>query len=433
MTDKRDLKPASENPWYVLMTVAGEQTRDKIDVDLHARNRRYWNGWVAQAVSEDERAKLYKDRRITKADAQPLIDYERAEIANSLAERCGTNKIPELPVVLELWDTEFPEGLACGGFVFSTFTNFRGATFLGYAEFAGATFSGTAHFLGATFSGHAVFEGATFSGHAAFEDATFSGYAEFAGATFSGDAAFESATFSKYADFAGATFSRGANFEGATFSRGANFSNGAFELRTSFAGAKFLPPSANPPQFFNTKLHEDTEWTDVRWPDQPKTREEAIGHRRAYERLKLVMDSQNKFHDEHMFLRMELRCREIEEPNSWASWTSRLFRWTSDYGWSIRRPSAGLGITLASGWALIFIAEWFELWFGSDDYLGLGQSFALSLSNVFGFLGFSRTFLSDEIKTLTAFSEVVSATQTIVGLILFFLLGLALRNRFRIK
>ena len=52
---------------------------------------------------------------------------------------------------------------------------------------------------------------------------------------------------------------------------------------------------------------------------------------------------------------------------------------------------------------------------------------------MFGFLGFSRTFLSDEIKTLTAFSEVVSATQTIVGLILFFLLGLALRNRFRIK
>ncbi len=82
---------------------------------------------------------------------------------------------------------------------------------------------------------------------------------------------------------------------------------------------------------------------------------------------------------------------------------------------------------------MIFIAEWFEHWFGSNEYLGFGQSFALSLSNVFGFLGFSRTFLSDEIKTLTAFSEVVSATQTIVGLILFFLLGLSLRNRFRIK
>ena len=38
MTDKRDLKPASENSWYVLMTVAGEQTRDKIDPDLHAQN-----------------------------------------------------------------------------------------------------------------------------------------------------------------------------------------------------------------------------------------------------------------------------------------------------------------------------------------------------------------------------------------------------------
>ena len=67
------------------------------------------------------------------------------------------------------------------------------------------------------------------------------------------------------------------------------------------------------------------------------------------------------------------------------------------------------------------------------ELLGFGQSFALSVSNVFGFLGLSRTFLVDEIKTLTAASEIVSATQTILGLILFFLLGLALRNWFRIK
>lgn len=34
------------------------------------------------------------------------------------------------------------------------------------------------------------------------------------------------------------------------------------------------------------------------------------------------------------------------------------------------------------------------------EYLGFGQSFALSVSNVFGFLGLNRTVLSDEIKTL---------------------------------
>jgi hypothetical protein len=46
MTETPDLKPASESPWYVLMTVAGEQTGFLIDDDLHARNLRFWDGWA---------------------------------------------------------------------------------------------------------------------------------------------------------------------------------------------------------------------------------------------------------------------------------------------------------------------------------------------------------------------------------------------------
>ncbi len=44
MTETPDLKPASESPWYVLMTVAGEQTGFLIDDDLHTRNLRFWDG-----------------------------------------------------------------------------------------------------------------------------------------------------------------------------------------------------------------------------------------------------------------------------------------------------------------------------------------------------------------------------------------------------
>ncbi len=46
MTATPDLKPASESPWYVLMTVAGAQTGFLIDDDLHARNLRFWDGWA---------------------------------------------------------------------------------------------------------------------------------------------------------------------------------------------------------------------------------------------------------------------------------------------------------------------------------------------------------------------------------------------------
>jgi hypothetical protein len=49
------LKDASQNPWYVLMTVAGEQVGIGLDFDkeLHARNRRYFNGWMASTLSEE--------------------------------------------------------------------------------------------------------------------------------------------------------------------------------------------------------------------------------------------------------------------------------------------------------------------------------------------------------------------------------------------
>ncbi len=56
MTETPDLKPASESPWYVLMTVAGEQTGFLIDDDLHARNLRFWDGWAGgSACPADDR------------------------------------------------------------------------------------------------------------------------------------------------------------------------------------------------------------------------------------------------------------------------------------------------------------------------------------------------------------------------------------------
>ena len=53
-----ELKPANENPWYVLMTLYGEQEREEVDQALHARNQEAWNLWAGQALSEVERAKL---------------------------------------------------------------------------------------------------------------------------------------------------------------------------------------------------------------------------------------------------------------------------------------------------------------------------------------------------------------------------------------
>lgn len=490
--EKPRLKPASENPWYVLMTVAGEQTAThfvSFDLDLHAQNRRYWNGWVAEALSEDEKQALIETKRATGDDLTPLTDNERVAITRALADRCPAGKHPEPGTCPDFRHSVvgpissvaflFPDGVNFAGATFEGATSFQGATFLNPVDFSRTTLARDTDFTGvsflesvdfrhAVFRGDADFQGAHCSNNAFFEEAHFLEFAIFEGASFSESAYFVQATFSRITSFENAVFSEGANFQSATFAddiglcgavfcrnasfRGANFSGEALFSGAKFNGAVSFAPHPEqheparpvrfkraPPEFFNSALHEDTNFTDVAWPKVPDTREEAIRHRRAYERLKLLMDAQKRVYDEHFFHRKEMECREVEAKTWLTRWSIRAFRVLSDFGWSLTRPIVGLGTTLALGWALIFIAEWGDYNLGDwpagtkPEYLGFWQSGALSLSNVFGFLGFNRTFLAEEVKTLTAFSEIVSGTQTVAGLILFFLLGLALRNRFRLK
>ncbi len=155
------------------------------------------------------------------------------------------------------------------------------------------------------------------------------------------------------------------------------------------------------------------------------------------------MDSQNKTYDEHMFFRLEMRCREVEttlqfeskilQPLGWLlSLPSRLFRWTSNYGWSMGRPIAAVILLIV---ACAFAFQWLEVWRpgDADDPLTLGQSFGLSLANTFSFLGLGRTFLAEEFQTLTLTSEILSGVQRFLGPVFLFLFGLALRNRFRMR
>ena len=485
MTDEteRELRPAGENPWYVLMTVAGGQPADWIKEDLHARNRRYWNGWAVRALSDAEKARLIAAGRVAEADFEPggalapLTEAERAEIEAALDRRCPDADRPEPTDWPVLRGTEFETYFCADGFLFPRSPNFEGARFSGNADFQGATFSGDAVFRSATFSGTAFFESATFSGDAVFRSATFSGTANFESATFSCDADFEGATFSGFAVFALASFSRRADFGGVTFSGyavfiratfshfaafdgasfsgplsgdAADFSNAIFEAATSFAPYTGHPNAphpprpvrfARPPKFFNATLHEDTDWTDVVWPDPPKDRDEAIAFRRAYERLKLVMAEQNKFADEHFFLRRELACREIAEPGTLSTLASRAFRVLSGHGWSIARPLRAIGIAWAAGAVALFAIELWDYRHGAwpdpettpPEFLGPGQAMGLSFSNLFAFLGLGWHIMRDELSSLTAVSEIVAAAQMFAGPVLLFLLALGLRNRFRIR
>jgi hypothetical protein len=269
----------------------------------------------------------------------------------------------------------------------------------------------------------ASFSDATWVDQADFSDATFSDWASFSGATFFGSANFLGATFSGLANFLRVTFSsHGTGFSGATFKKRAMFVNAEMKGPTLFEKATF---SSEPPEFFGAKLHEKTVWRGVKWPLQPKNRKEAGWFVDAYERLKLEMDRLKKHEDELDFFALELQSRRVLHGNkrSLHGLAIALYGWLSDYGRSYVRPLTGLLITVLAG-VLPFWWHLSQFW----------QAVGLSLANTFGVFGFRRELIGSEVLAcLPGLLKVLAASQTVTGIVLLFLLGLAIRNRFRMK
>lgn len=217
---------------------------------------------------------------------------------------------------------------------------------------------------------------------------------------------------------------------------------------TSFEAATF---SHQPPRFFGAKLHEGTSWLGVNWPDPTKnsTIEMFV---RAYERLKLEMDRLRKHEDEINFFARELQCRRMIEgdwkPVSELRLFGRVFEvppltipalpW---FGIPVRtfvvhRPTFGLAIWfygLLCDYGRSFVRP--LLWLLFVVVVGaLVEPFYLSLASTLGAFGFRRELVSPhDLAKLTSFFRVFSGLQTIIGTVLLFLFGLAIRNRFRMK
>ncbi len=262
--------------------------------------------------------------------------------------------------------TEVGAVFCARGFLFPRPADFRSATFSGRADFESATFSGFTLFQSATFSGRADFSSATFSGFAAFQSATFSDSAA-SGAPPSPAPPSSGAPPSPAPPTSGAPPSDYAAFESATFNGTPYFSDATFKSKTLFTNAVFRPiteaDDGRPKNRTGFRSHArrcSSTRRCTRTPISPMStgrragrcrpetrRDRAIAHRRAYERLKLLMDSQKKVADELMFQRLELRCREAETVGDWQQrdwWVarvSRLYGLLSDYGWDPVRPATG--------------------------------------------------------------------------------------------
>ena len=53
-----ELRDANTNPWYVLMTLYGEQEGERVDGDLHDLNSAAWNAWSCQGLDDAAAAEV---------------------------------------------------------------------------------------------------------------------------------------------------------------------------------------------------------------------------------------------------------------------------------------------------------------------------------------------------------------------------------------
>ena len=416
------LRPASQNPWYMLAT-AGED---------HAENTRRWNGYMRHLIREEKAANLKR------GDGTPIVlpTLSSDEIEQIREDIPGLPQ--ELPPMISLsgltfakavnfQDFYFPVFVDFGGSRFADYANFGGSTFADYAKFTGSTFAGAASFTGSTFAGFADFGKSTFPIYANFGGSTFTDYADFTGSTFTGAVNFTGSTFARAASFTGSTFTDYADFTGSTFTDYANFNNSEYRRETSFRNVTFTVA----PLFFATTLHEDTDWTGITWPAKPAGKDAATQYVRRYDRLALIMSTLKQPDNEHRFFRLSMQAKEVRDGEGISTGVSRLYGRFFCYGWGLERALKLWVLHILLGAGCLSVVPPCTM---SSPLSGL-TALAISFSNSLPFLGLHRGPAKSayaSFDTLTGFN-IIGGIQSVTGTLLLFFLLLTIRNRFRLR
>ena len=395
------------------------------------------------------------------------------------------NEHPEFE--LNFTSMEFPDKTSFNGFDFGNDADFSEATFGNDADFIKATFGNNACFSEATFGNNAYFIIATFGDEANISEATFGYRANFNDATFGDQADFSNTKFGDHANLIQATYGDDANFSETTFGDIADFSESTFGnqvyfMKATFGSiARFTGCTFAQRSYFDllsVKGNIDFGYSSfIGVPSIQVTSEDdklkinlleiSIGKPignfsdvRKLQLLKGIADSTNAVNESRDIFILQ---RQAERKNAWKIWRETVFDLTkkttpfplpksimaglfwilSDYGRSVVRPIA---------WLLLSIPLFYYLyhWLYPAKLKMAAQrdaliDYTLSSSIPFGRMlnpAFDRAFewLFPETHhqiigtvDITIGFQLASIVQGIVSVILLFLIGLSIRNYFKIS
>ncbi|MGI9482103.1 MAG: hypothetical protein ACR2OR_07070 [Hyphomicrobiales bacterium] len=384
--------PAEENPWYQLAFMDQSGFR--------------WNSYIYHLSNSD-------GIRIARSEVELKCGHTIRLSSNSDRQKEIKEEESNLPITLK-------RGI-----------EFKNLEFSERAKFEGLYFGGITIFHECKFKVPVKFENCYFSNKVLFSQCHFEERIEIIGNDFMHEATFFDGTFGRDFYLRRTYFSRTVNFGKTKFLAEADFSDTLDSVPSdgsfSFKETKF----SSVPMFFNRKLHEDTDWTDVKWPKRVEYDGQAAEFFRRYDFLARIMAEHQRYDDEHMFFRYAMKWKAKRDKTG----AARVFGWLYGicfyYGWSIDRAIFWWLVNFCVGaFAIVCFDE------GSPDHeIGVPTNFAISFSNSMPFLGLNRGPLKDAYKTAENFPyfDLLWGTQAVLGTILLFFLLLTIRNRFRLR
>lgn len=339
----------------------------------------------------------------------------------------------------ERWEVNFEEvdfgasensDISFEDFVFTGIANFVGAKFHPNAVFNRAEFRRNALFSYAQFDADAMFIDSKFGEDATFAGTKFSGTLWFSGAEVRGDAFFDNAQFGEFAWFRGAQFRQDASFTKVDFAGSATFEGATFE------GAVFIQDAAFRfvPDFRHTEFrkHVTLHGVQVTFASEPnplffsKTPGDTDADK--YRRLKELAVAARDHDREQYFFACELKSKRFHETRGLALVPSYLYEWFSDFGRSLARPTVFIFL-------IWFICGLIYADFGKQGEISDGLIYsARRLLPVPGSPGDALNALEQRLFAESVPAGVFALTllEGFLGAVFLFLIGLALRNRFRI-
>lgn len=363
---------------------------------------------------------------------------------------------------------------------------FNGSCFYSRLGMSGCQFKDMAHFIEANIKYGADFKDVIFGEDTKFDNTVFEGLVDFRRAIFNGKAIFNDSVFNDETDFCGAEFcgdpasfinvkfNSTTSFNRTSFEEPPRFHNTVLHQDTSFFRAKYgsinkinpfvsfiidfckvlifiirIPfitiqrlymvlknriinmfakkePGVNPEllmKFFDFDIFHDR----VRTEDE---------NSRAWRTLKLAMNKIHNHELELIFYSYEMdekRQEFIVDSNYSALLLLSCYNLLSGYGRSLLRPLVNI-ICIWGAFSGIYYFNWFRCQdtFVTSEFI---HGVILSTANIIPFTPYSRTAITNTIGTVPVdiMFQITMITQNIASVVLWFLIGLALRNKFTLK